>query len=114
MNSPQSLRTRNVGWFGCAQHERRRRRACCQLPYCAERGLRPGVPAVGREEARDRVRVGVVDLPAGERLRELLDVVLAVVRRAGVVDRAEREELHQLARVVLVRVRPSTFDSPVR
>ena len=69
----------------------------------AEDRLRPVEPATGVEHRLDVVRVGVVDVPAGERLRELRHVVLAVILRArDHVIHAEREELHELAAVVLV------------
>ena len=69
----------------------------------AEHGLRAVEPATGVEQRIDVVRVLVVDVPARERLRELRDVVLAVVLRArDDVVHAEREELHELAAVVLV------------
>ena len=50
-----------------------------EVPELAEDDLRAVVPERLREEAVDGVRVVIVDLPPGQRLGELLDVVLAVV-----------------------------------
>ena len=80
------------------------RRVGVVVAELAEQRLRAVEPAAGVEQRLGVVRVLVVDVPAGERLRELRDVVLGVV--LGARDRvrhAEREELHQLAAVVLVR-----------